>query len=114
MSRILLADGNPVLRSALALLLETRLHAQIVGQVNSMDSLLIEAAATLPDIVILDWELPGEPGCERIESLRRASPRSRIIVTSARHEVSSQIAAADGFICKFDPPETILEMIREN
>ncbi len=112
MSRILLADGNPMLRSALALLLETRLHAQVVGQVNSMESLLIEAAATQPDIVILDWELPGETGFERIEALRLAAPRARILITSARHEAGSQIAGADGFICKFDPPEKMLEVIR--
>lgn len=53
MNRILLADSNPTLRSALALLLETRLDAQVVGQVSSMESLLCEAAATQPDIIII-------------------------------------------------------------
>jgi CheY-like chemotaxis protein len=112
MSRILLAESNPVLRSALALLLETRLHAQIVAQVNSMENLLIEAAATRPEIVIVNWELPGEPDTERIQAMRLAAPKARIIVTSARPEVCVQAASADAFVCKFDPPEVILQVIR--
>ncbi len=114
MIRILLADNNLNLRSALALLLETRLGAQIVGQVNSMESLLWEASATRPDVVIMDWELPGQPAQERISTLRGKAPTARIIVTSARPEIESQVVGADAFLCKVDPPETILHILKGN
>ncbi len=114
MKRILLADDNHTPRSALALLLEARLGARIVGQVSSMESLLCEAAATLPDIIILDWELPGAPRPGRIAALRQTSPRSRIIVSSARPESASQVADADAFFYKTDPPEVILRVIQGN
>jgi DNA-binding NarL/FixJ family response regulator len=113
MSRILLADSNPILRSALALLLETRLKAQVVAQVNSTESLLEEAAATCPDIVILDCELLGETCAQCITQLRRILPEARIIATSVHFEYGSQAEGADAFVCKFDPPEKILEVVQK-
>jgi DNA-binding NarL/FixJ family response regulator len=113
MTRILLADPNPILRSALALLLETRISAQIIGQVSSMESLLCEASATYPEVIILDWELPGEPHHERILALRQKAPRAHIIVASARPECAAQATGADAFFCKFDPPETILNLLED-
>jgi DNA-binding NarL/FixJ family response regulator len=111
MHRILLADSNPTLRSALALLLETRLDALIVGQVSSMQSLLCEAAATHPDLIIMDWELPGEPLEKRIPALRLEARRARILAASTRLESAGLAAEADGFLYKFDPPELLLEII---
>lgn len=112
MTRILLADSNPILRSALALLLETRLDAQIVGQVSSMESLLCEAFATRPDIIIMDWGLPGEPASERIQALHQKAPRACILAASVRPETASLVEGADAFICKTDAPETILPVIQ--
>jgi DNA-binding NarL/FixJ family response regulator len=112
MSRILLADPNPILRSALALLLETRLDAQIVGQVSSMESLLCEAEATRPDLIIYDWQLPGEPTQYRIAALRQKAPRAQIIAASAWPEIASQAEGVDAFLCKSDPPEKILCAIK--
>jgi two-component system response regulator DesR len=112
MTRILLADSNPTLRSALALLLETRLKANIIGQVSSMESLLCEAAATNPDLIVMDWELPGAPGDERIAALRRKATRARIIAASVRPENAAPAGEADAFVCKTDPPEVILQTVR--
>jgi DNA-binding NarL/FixJ family response regulator len=112
MDRILLADSNPTLRSALALLLETRLDAQIVGQVSSVESLLCEAAATQPTLIIMDWELPGKPADGRIAALRQIAHRACIIASSVRPESASLAVDADAFLCKSDPPETILRTIQ--
>jgi len=112
MNRILLADPNPTLRSALALLLETRLDAQIVGQVNSMESLLCEAAATQPDIIIIGLGLPGEPIGERVAALRQKAPHASILTSSARPESASLAESTAAFLCQTDLPETILQTIQ--
>ncbi|MGD8403618.1 MAG: response regulator transcription factor [Anaerolineales bacterium] len=106
--RILLADDNRDSRSALGLLLETRLGASIVGEAATMAALLEQAASTHPDVVILDWELPGKPEADRIVALRSVMPGVQIIVISARPESASLAAEADAFINKTDPPEKIL------
>jgi DNA-binding NarL/FixJ family response regulator len=112
MNRILLADSNPTLRSALALLLETRLDAQVVGQVSSMESLLCEAAATQPDIIIIGLGLPGEPARERIAVLRTIAPRANILIASACPEKVTLSEGTDAFIFQTDLPETILQVIQ--
>ena len=72
--RILLADDNRDSRSALALLLGTRLDASIVGEATTMEALLKQAAVTHPDVVLLDWELPGKPETDRILVTRSVAP----------------------------------------
>jgi len=111
--RILLADDNRNARSALALLLETRLGASIVGEAATMETLLEQAALTHPDVVLLDWELPGKPETDRIVVLRSVAPEARVIVISARPEYASKAVDADAFINKVDPPEHILAVIKE-
>lgn len=114
LTRILLADDHPGLRSALALLLETRLNAQIVGQAYNMEDLLACMPRVRPGIVILDWDLPGAPEIGRIAALRAAVPSLKIVITSSRPEVEEQALAAraDAFICKCEPPEKILYVLQ--
>jgi DNA-binding NarL/FixJ family response regulator len=111
MIRVLLAHPNPTLRSALALLLETRLDAQIFGQVSSIESLLCEAAATQPDLIIVALGLPGGLSKERTAALRKQVPRAVILATSTNPENAGLPELTDGFLCEGDPPETILRTI---
>lgn len=115
MNRILLADDDGGLRSALGLLLETRLGASIVGEASSMEMLLAEAEQCRPTVVVLDWELLGMPGSGCLEAVRAAAPGARIFISSVRPEVMrlAQAARADGFINKSDPPELILRVFQQ-
>jgi DNA-binding NarL/FixJ family response regulator len=113
MTRILLADDNQNLRSALALLLETRLGATIVGEASTMERLLEQAAITHPDVVLLDWELPGKPEADRIVVVRSVAPGVQVVVISARPESASLAVGADAFVNKIDPPEHILTVLKE-
>jgi DNA-binding NarL/FixJ family response regulator len=113
MTRILLADDNQNLRSALALLLETRLGATIVGEASTMERLLEQAAITHPDVVLLDWELPGKPEADRIVVVRSVAPGVQVVVISARPESASLAVGADAFVNKIDPPEHILTVFKE-
>lgn len=117
MVRVLLADDNINLRLALALLLETRLNAQVVSQVNSIESLLLEAGSTHPDLIIIDINLPGRYRVSDhvVENLRRNAPKAQIFFTSANPDaaqLSSEICA-DAFIDITDTPDHLLETIKE-
>jgi DNA-binding NarL/FixJ family response regulator len=112
--RILIADDNPAIRSALALLLETRLNATIVGEADQMELLLTKVARLQPDIVILDWELPGLPEKSRIAALRMLQPTLKVVVTSSRPEDTQQAltAQADSYVSKTQPPEQVVQAIQ--
>ena len=112
MIRILIADDNRSIRSALALLLETRLGIIVGGEANTMESLLAKLESLRPDIVIVDWDLPGHPQQARIEAIRSLQPAVRVIVVNSRPEAEAQSAGADAFIYRTDPPETIISAIQ--
>src|SRR5512140_2663750 len=115
MKQILLADDNPDLRSALRLMLETRLDLQLITEARDMEHVVAQVEDTRPDCIILDWELPGRPLRERINILRLMVPGMKIIVTSARPESREAALSegADGFADKADSPLLILDAMRE-
>jgi len=113
--RILLADDNPGLRSALRLLLETRLELELIIEARDMEHVLAQVEDSHPDLIILDWELPGRPIHERVSVLQTLVPHLKVIAFSARPE-SKQTALAEGaeaFISKNEPPLLILDKIRK-
>ena len=112
--RILLADDNPAIRSALTLLLETRLNAHIIGESYSMEDLLANLPLKQPDIVILDWELPGAPKMDRIAVLHKAYPSLKVVITSSQPEIAQQALAvhADAYVSKSEPPEQMVQVLQ--
>jgi DNA-binding NarL/FixJ family response regulator len=113
MKRFLLADDNPDLRSALRLMLETRLNAPLVLEADDHAHMIDQSVAYHPDCLILDWELPGLGDRSCLTALRELLPDLKIIVISARPEAAqaAEAARADAFICKTDPPSEILNAI---
>ena len=59
--RVLLADDHPRVRSALRLILEQEPNFQVVGETADATGLLLAVNEKAPDLVLLDWELPGLP-----------------------------------------------------
>jgi DNA-binding NarL/FixJ family response regulator len=115
MKRVLLADDNPDLRSALRLLLETRLGLELIIEARDMEHVLAQVEDSHPDCIILDWELPGRPTRERVPVLRALVPNLKIVASSARPE-SKQSALDSGvdlFIYKSEEPLFILGKIEE-
>ena len=114
MKRFLLADDNPNLRSALRLMLETRLNAPMVLEAGDHAHMIDQSMAHHPECLILDWELPGFHEPDHLSALRDLLPDLKIIVISARPEAAEEAAAAraDAFICKTDPPYEILNAIQ--
>ena len=114
MKRFLVADDNANLRSALRLMLETRLKTSQVFEAADQAALIDQCLAHAPDCLILDWELPGFSEAHHLTALRDLLPTLKIIVISARPEAAQAAASAhaDAFICKTDPPSEILNAIQ--
>ena len=106
--RVLLADDQPQVRSALRLLLEEEPGLSVVDEVVSAGELLSRVEVTCPDLILLDWELPGlRPGetLPAFPSLSLSVPE-RCPVGMQGPEHSSLIAPlgmdivwGNGFVC---------------
>jgi DNA-binding NarL/FixJ family response regulator len=112
--RILLADDQPQVRFALRVLLEQQPGLAIVGEATDGNGLLKHVAMTLPDVILLGWELPGLRATDSLSHLRRIRPDVLVIALSVRSEarLAALSAGADAFVSKGDPPERLLAAIR--
>jgi DNA-binding NarL/FixJ family response regulator len=111
--RILLADNQADVRSALRLLLEQEPGLDVVGEAIGVEELLIQAEAAQPDLVLLDWELPGSRAADLLPALRSCCPCARAIALSGRPEARREAleAGIDVFVSKADPPERLLAAV---
>ena len=114
MIKILLADDNLEIRSAIRLLLQTRLDIEVIFEARDMQHVLAQVEDALPNWIILDWELPGRPTQNRISVLRAMVPDLKIIIVNTRPEMAKQVlqAGADAFVCRTDPPTKLLEILK--
>jgi DNA-binding NarL/FixJ family response regulator len=116
--RVLLADDQVWLRSAIRFLLEEEPDVGEIDEAGDLRTVLTKAKTHAPSLVLLDWELPGlhakEAGRKLISALRASSPDVMVIVLSGRPEASKRAldAGADGFVSKADPPDTLLAIVR--
>ena len=108
--RVLLADDHPRVRSALRLILEQEPNFQVVGEAADATGLLLAAAERVPDLVLLDWELPGLPAAQLLRLLLYERPLLKVIAMSSRPEVAQSAldAGAQAFLSKSEPPEQVL------
>jgi DNA-binding NarL/FixJ family response regulator len=124
MMRILLADDQPEVRSALRLILDQDGNPwQVCGEVADAKGVLEEVGEKRCDMVLLDWELPGlHPGSGKdlvradgrvLSALRILHPHILLVALSGRAEAryESTLAGVDVFISKGDPPEKLLETL---
>ena len=112
---IVIGDAQPRVRFGLHVLLEEQPGWRIAGEAVDVQALLDRIRDGCPDLVLLDWELPGMPAEELLATIRQACPDLRVIFMSGKDELREAAlrAGADVFACKADPPEKLLRLIRE-
>ena len=113
--RVLLADDQSKVRAALRLLLEEELGLSVISEAAEAEDLLAQVQAMQPDLMLLDWELPGLRTDDHLPALRRLCPCLKIIVLSGQPEARRAALAAgtDAFVSKGDPPERLLAAVND-
>jgi DNA-binding NarL/FixJ family response regulator len=94
--RILLVEDNDVFRSALELLLGIQEGFQVVGAVGDGRSAAPACRELQPDVIVMDYRLPGLDGVEATAAVRKACPTSKVVCLTAsadQFEVSALQAA---------------------
>jgi len=113
MREILIGDAQPRVRFGLRVLLEQQPGWRVAGEAADGPSLLELVRRGCPDLVLVDWELPGMPAQELLAAIRGACPGLRVISMSGNAELrpAALRAGADAFAYKADPPEKLLGLI---
>lgn len=111
---IVLADDDSDVRQALICLLEDECDLQLASEARNSSEVLCSLTETCPDVVLLDWELPGMNGCDLLAQMRELCPEVKVVALSAYPEACEEAASAgvQWFVSKGDPPEKLLATVR--
>ena len=116
MAKVLIADDQPTMRQLVRLTLESG-HFEIL-EAKDGEAALEVARAEQPDLLFLDWTMPGMAGVEVCRALREdpATAVIRIVMLTARSQDSDRAHAqemgADDYITKPFSPIELLEKVR--
>jgi DNA-binding NarL/FixJ family response regulator len=113
---ILLADDHPIFRRGLRSMLE-KAGFNVVGEgTDGMEAVSL-AEKLHPDIVILDFSMPRLNGLDAAKEIRRASPRSKVILLTGHREEQYVLAAINagikGYVLKSEASTALEEAIQE-
>jgi DNA-binding NarL/FixJ family response regulator len=114
--RILLVEDNQVFSDALELLLGMRADVEVVAAVADGSEALPAAEKHRPDVVLMDYRLPGMDGVQATTALKEAHPELGVVVLTASansHEIEALYAAgATACLTKDQELETIVDAIK--
>jgi len=114
--RVVLVEDNQVFRETLELLLGLRGDLDVVASVGSGSEAVEVCRALEPDVLLVDYRMPGLDGAQTTSEVLRASPSTRVVCLTAsvsREEVE-QLYAAGAVACltKEEDLDRIVDAIR--
>ena len=116
-ARVLLVDDHPLVRRGLADVIAREPDLETCGEAADVQEALRTAEHTCPDVVVVDLTLKSGHGIELIEKLKSRDPRIKTLVSSMHDETlfAERVlrAGAMGYVTKQEPPETLVQAIRQ-
>lgn len=107
-------DNNLFYQSLKLLLLESE-EFDIVGMFSNAESLIRDFPYILPEIVLMDINLPGMSGVEAVSAIKKDYPETKLIILTVLEDddnvFNSLKSGADGYLLKRDSLEKITEKI---
>ncbi len=116
MTRVLLVDDHPMVRTGIAALLAVTGDLEVVGQAGDGTAAVAAVPECRPDVVLMDLSMPGVGGVEATRQIMVAHPQVRIVVLTSfsdRDQVNDALAAgAVGYQLKDCESEELLAAVR--
>jgi DNA-binding NarL/FixJ family response regulator len=113
--RVLLVEDNEVYRSSLELLLGLQPQIEVVGAVGSGTEAGAAAAAFAPDVVVMDYRLPGVDGAAATRSVLASSSAAVVCLTAEATPEEREAMLSAGAVAlmeKGGPIEALADVIR--
>ncbi|HZT92374.1 MAG TPA: response regulator transcription factor [Gaiellaceae bacterium] len=115
--RVMLVEDNDTFRETLELLFGMREGIDVVASVASGDEAAEVCARLKPDVVLMDYRMPGLNGAEATRAVLRACPATKVVCLTASvtpREVAEVLAAgAVACVTKDEDFDRIVATVRE-
>jgi len=116
MISVLLVDDHPALRAGVVAVLRTEPGVIPVGTAAGPEDLWVQFNRTRPDVVVLDYHLPGTDGLMVCRQLKLVVPTPAVLIYSAYADaelaIPAMLAGADGLVHKGVPAHDLSRAIR--
>lgn len=113
---VFLADDHRMVREGFRLLLETQPDIKVVGEAGNGREAVRLVAKLVPDIVLIDIEMPELNGIEATRQMSETCPSARVIILSmystAQHISRAFKAGARGYILKESAGDDMIKAVR--
>jgi DNA-binding NarL/FixJ family response regulator len=114
--RVLVVDDQELFRRGLTMLLSVETDITIVGEAGDGATAAALAAASAPDIVLMDVRMPKLSGIEAITAVRNAAPAARIVMLTVSDEEADLYEAikggASGYLLKDASTDEVAQAVR--
>lgn len=115
--RIILFDDDTTRRDSLSMLLNMCADMECIGTFPSAANAVNEVAVLLPDMVLMDIDMPGGDGITGARAIKAEFPELPIIMQTVfddnEHIFEAIKAGANGYLLKKTPPDKLLIQLRE-
>ena len=110
-TRTLLVEDQGIFRAFVEAWLASHPRFQIVGSAASAEDALPLLATTLPELMIVDLQLPGMDGLEFARAARQARPQARVLILSSLIDPLTltrvRESGVEGYLEKDTQPESL-------
>lgn len=115
-TRVLLADDNPLARRAVRTLLKQDSELEVVGEAEDGFEALGMAKDLMPDLILMDINMPGCDGLLATRLIKRELPYAMVVMLTVSDDATDLFEAirsgAQGYLLKSLDPEEWLEYLR--
>jgi DNA-binding NarL/FixJ family response regulator/tRNA A-37 threonylcarbamoyl transferase component Bud32 len=115
--RVMLADDHTILRRSLASFLQQQDDFLVVAEASNGDEALQQVKATLPDVLLLDLNMPGRGGLDVLPNIRAEAPNVRVLILTGREEdwyiMRALRTGAHGYLLKTTDENDLVDGIRK-
>lgn len=114
---VILVDDHQIVRRGVRAFLDTQPDINVLGEADSGEEGVRLATEHAPDVVLMDLIMPGMDGVEATRHIKRASPRTQIIVLTSYHQDEHIFpvirAGALSYLLKDAGPEELADAVRK-
>lgn len=101
MIRVLIADDHGVIRDGLGRLIGALPDMEVVGLAADGEQAVAQSAATQPDVVLMDLEMPGVDGIEATRRILVDAPRTAVLVLTSFSDRPRILGALEAGACGY-------------